>query len=118
EISYRQAVERTALEQRRVLAQPRLRRLVADDGVEGPFRLDEFEQPAALPFEQPFLQRAEDRRVETLAALARRLYQHVEIGQRDAGGQSGQLRRVEIGKVLERRAGRRGSDERFAFLLI
>ena len=57
QIAHRQAVERAAFEQRRVLAQPRLRRLVADDRVERPFRLDELEQAAALPLEQPLLQR-------------------------------------------------------------
>ena len=99
QIAHRQAVERAALEQRRVLAQPRLRRLVADDGVERPLRLDELEQAAALPLEQALLQRPEHRRVEPLAALARRLNQHVEIGERDAGGQLRELRRVEVGEV-------------------
>src|SRR6185503_8414706 len=73
QIAHRQRVERAALEQRRVFAQPRLGRLVADHRLERPLRLDELEQAAALPLEQALLQRAEDSGVEPLAALARRL---------------------------------------------
>ena len=64
-----------------VLSSDFCRGLVSDDRVERPARLDEFEQPLALPLEQALLQRAEGLRVEALAALAGRLDQHVEIGQ-------------------------------------
>ena len=51
QVAHRHAVEGAALEQRRVLAQPRLGGLVADDRVERPLRLDELEQAAALPLD-------------------------------------------------------------------
>jgi hypothetical protein len=41
---------------------------VTDHGVEGPLRLDEFEQAAALPFEQAFFECAKDRDIEPPAA--------------------------------------------------
>src|SRR6185295_12011659 len=44
QIAHRQGVERALLEERRILSQPRLRRVVADDRVERPLRLDELEQ--------------------------------------------------------------------------
>jgi hypothetical protein len=90
---------------------------VADNRVERPSRLDELEQPVALPFEQPLLERPEHRGVETLAAFAGRLHQHVEIGQRDAGRELGELGDREVGEIDHRRvAGRRG-DERGALRL-
>ena len=102
QIAHRHAVERAALEQRRILAQPLLRRLVADDRVERPLRLDELEQPVALALDQPLLQLAEDFRVEPAAALACRLHDDVEVGERDARGQRGQLRGVVVREGFER----------------
>jgi hypothetical protein len=57
QIAHRQAVECATLQERRVLPQPRLGRLVSDNRVEGPLGLDEFEQASALALEQPLLER-------------------------------------------------------------
>jgi hypothetical protein len=102
EISHRQAVERAPFQQRRILAQPGLGRGMADDRVQRPLRLDELEQAAALPLDQPLLERPEHRRVQPAAAFAGRLHQDVEIGQRDAGGEAGQIRGVEVREGGER----------------
>ena len=118
QIPHREAVERAALEQRRVLAEPRLRGLVPHDGVERPFGFDELEEPAALALEQPLLQRAEDGGVEPLAAFAGRLDQDVEVGQGDACRQRRELRRVEVAEALDWRVADRGADERVALLLV
>ena len=121
QIPHREAVERAALEQRRVLAEPRLRGLVPHDGIERPFGFDELEEPAALTFEQPFLQRSKHAGVEPLVAFARRLNQHVDIGQRDASRHLRQLRGIEIreiGKIRRRGRADRRPDERLALLFV
>src|SRR6185295_7277290 len=83
QISHRQAVERAALQQGRIFTQPRLGRLVTDDRVEGPLRLDELEQAVTLTLQQPFLQRSKNRGVEAVATLARRLNEDVEVCERN-----------------------------------
>ena len=117
QIAHRQAVERSALEQRGVLAQPGLGRFVSDDGVERPLRLDELEQTVALPLDQQLLQLAEHFRVEPSSAFARRLHDDVEVGERDACGQRRQLRGVVVREPGERRGVHGGVDESHALRL-
>ena len=95
----------------------RVRRFVADHRIERPLRLDEFEEPVALTFDQHLLQLAEDFRVEPPPAFARRLDDDVEVGQRDARGQRRELCGVVVREPGERRGVHRDVDETDALRL-
>ena len=61
---------------------------------------DELQRAAALPSSSRFSALVTPRR--SASSDSRRLDQHVQIGERDAGGERCKLRRAEIGKLFDR----------------
>src|SRR5207248_3262636 len=91
QVAHRNGVELAPLDQLGVVEQAPLRRLVADDGVEAPFRLDELEQALRLALDQALLELAEVVAIESAPALDRAAHEHFEVGEPDARGQLAEL---------------------------